>query len=58
MSKKEEEEIVLEQKPIVNGNMLEVLDKVLNFNSDYLAFLENELAVKKQQLLKEMEDNG
>jgi hypothetical protein len=58
MSKKEEEEIVLEQKPIVNGNMLEVLDKVLDFNSDYLAFLENELAVKKQQLLKEMEDNG
>jgi len=56
MSKKEEE-IVLEQKPIVNGNMLEVLDKVLNFNSDYLAFLQNELDVKKQQL-KEMENNG
>jgi hypothetical protein len=58
MSKKEEEEVVLKQQPIVNGNMIDVLGKVLDFNSDYLAFLENELAVKKQQLLKEMEDNG
>ena len=38
MSKKEEE-IILEQKPIVNGNMIEVLGRVLDFNNDYLTFI-------------------
>ena len=36
MSKKEE--IILEQKPLGNGNMIEVLERVLNFNNDYLKF--------------------
>ena len=47
MSKKEEE-IILEQKPIVNGNMTEVLEKVLNFNNDYLKFLKSELETAKK----------
>ena len=57
MSKKEEE-IVLEQKPIVNGNMLEVLNRVLDFNNDYLTFLKNQLDTVKAQQSEEMENNG
>ncbi len=52
-----EEEIILEQKPVINGNMLELLDKVLNFNNDYLTFLKSELDSSKKQL-KETENNG
>ena len=52
-----EEEIILEQKPVINGNMLELLDKVLNFNNDYLTFLKSELDSSKKQL-KETEING
>ena len=56
MSKKEEE-IILEQKPIINGNITEILEKVSNFNNDYLMFLKNELEkAKKEQL--EMSNNG
>ena len=57
MSKKEEE-IVLEQKPIVNGNMVEILGKVKDFNNDYIAFLKSQLDIAKAQKLKEMENNG
>ena len=56
MSKKEEE-IVLEEKPMVNGNMLELLGRVLTFNNDYLNFLKKELTAKKEQL-EEMRNNG
>ena len=49
--------IILEQKPVINGNMLELLDKVLNFNNDYLTFLKSELDSSKKQL-KETENNG
>ena len=49
MSKKEEE-IVLEEKPMVNGNMIELLGRVLTFNNDYLNFLKKELTAKKEQL--------
>ena len=38
MSKKEEE-IILEEKTMVNGNMIELLGKVLDFNNEYLKFL-------------------
>lgn len=55
---KKEEEIVLEQKPIVNGNMIEVLSRVLNFNNDYITFLKGQLDTAKEQQLKEMENNG
>ena len=57
MSKKEEE-LVLEQKPIVNGNMVELLGKVKDFNNDYIAFLKSQLDIAKAQQLKEMENNG
>ena len=57
MSKKEEE-IVLEQKPIVNTKMIEVLGKVKDFNNDYIAFLKSQLDIAKAQKLKEMENNG
>ena len=57
MSKKEEE-IVLEQKPIVNGKMVEILGKVKDFNNDYIAFLKSQLDIAKAQKLKEMENNG
>ena len=57
MSKKEEE-IILEQKPIVNGNMIEVLGRVLDFNNDYLTFLKGQLDTAKKQQLEEMENNG
>ena len=50
MSKKEEE-IVLEEKPIVNGNMIEVLGRVLDFNKDYLTFLRGQLDTSKKQQL-------
>ena len=53
-----EEEIILEQKPVINGNMLELLDKVLNFNNDYLTFLKNQLDTAKAQQSEEMENNG
>jgi len=56
MSKKEE--VVLEQKPIVNGNMVEILGKVKDFNNDYIAFLKSQLDIAKEQQLKEMENNG
>ena len=52
-----EEEIILEQKPIVNGNMTEVLEKVLNFNNDYLKFLKSELETAKKIQLEER-NNG
>jgi hypothetical protein len=55
MSKKEEE-IILEQKPIINGNMTELLEKVVNFNNDYLSFLKNELEKAKEE--QEMRNNG
>ena len=57
MSKKEEE-IILEQKPMINGNMLEVLNRVLDFNNDYLTFLKNQLDTVKAQQSEEMENNG
>jgi len=54
---KKEEELILEQKPIINGNMTELLEKVSNFNNDYLKFLKGELEkVKKEKL--EMRNNG
>ena len=56
MSKKEEE-IVLEEKPIVNGNMIEVLGRVLDFNKDYLTFLRGQLDTAKKQQLEEILDN-
>jgi hypothetical protein len=55
MNKKEE--TILEQKPMVNGNMLELLGRVLTFNNDYLNFLKKELTAKKEQL-EEMRNNG
>ena len=51
------EETILEQKPMINGNMLEVLNRVLDFNNDYLTFLKSELDSSKKQL-KETENNG
>ena len=51
------EETILEQKPMINGNMLDVLDRVLDFNNDYLTFLKSELDSSKKQL-KETENNG
>ena len=57
MSKKEEEAI-LEEKPIVNGNMIEVLGRVLDFNNDYITFLRGQLDIAKKQQLEEMENNG
>ena len=56
MNKKEE--TVLEQKPMINGNMLEVLNRVLDFNNDYLTFLKNQLDTAKAQQSEEMENNG
>ncbi len=52
-----EEEIILEQKPIVNGNMPEILEQVLSFNNEYLKFLKNELEATKKQL-EETRNNG
>ena len=57
MSKKEEE-IILEEKPMVNGNMIELLGKVLDFNSEYLKFLKGELDIAKSKRLEEMSKNG
>ena len=57
MSKKEEE-IILEEKPMVNGNMIELLGKVLDFNSEYLKFLKGELDIAKAKRLEEMSKNG
>jgi hypothetical protein len=56
MNKKEE--VVLEQKPIVNRNMVELLGKVKDFNNDYISFLKIQLDTAKAQQLKEMENNG
>ena len=53
-----EEEIILEQKPIVNGNMPEILEQVLSFNNEYLKFLKSELDVAKAKRLEEMRKNG
>jgi hypothetical protein len=55
MNKKEE--IILEQKPIINGNMVDLLSKVLDFNTDYLTFLKSELENTKNKLEK-TENNG
>ena len=57
MSKKEEE-IILEEKTLVNGNMVELLGKVLDFNNEYLKFLKSELDVAKAKRLEEMRKNG
>ena len=46
------EETILEQKPMINGNMLEVLNRVLDFNNDYLTFLKSQLESTKKQLKK------
>jgi hypothetical protein len=55
---KKEEEIILEEKPMVNGNMIELLGKVLDFNSEYLKFLKGELDIAKAKRLEEMSKNG
>ena len=52
------EETVLEEKPMVNDNMIEVLGKVLAFNDDYITFLKSQLNTAKKQQLEEMENNG
>ena len=57
MSKKEEE-IILEEKPMINGNMIELLGKVLDFNNEYLKFLKGELDIAKAKRLEEMSKNG
>lgn len=57
MSKKEEE-IILEEKTLVNGNMVELLGKVLDFNNEYLKFLKGELDIAKAKRLEEMSKNG
>ena len=57
MSKKEEE-IILEEKTMVNGNMIELLGKVLDFNNEYLKFLKGELDIDKAKRLEEMSKNG
>ena len=55
---KKEEELILEQKPIINKNMVELLGKVKDFNNDYISFLKIQLDTAKAQQLKEMENNG
>jgi len=50
-------ETILEQKPMINGNMLDVLGRVLDFNNDYLTFLKNQLDTAKAQQSEEMENN-
>jgi|SaaInlV_150m_DNA_2_1039686.scaffolds.fasta_scaffold00136_18 hypothetical protein len=55
---KKDEEIVLEQQPIINGNMIDLLGKVKNFNDDYVSFLKNQLDIAKKQQLEEMETGG
>ena len=57
MSKKEEE-IILEEKTLVNGNMVELLGKVLDFNNEYLKFLKGELDIAKIKRSEEMSKNG
>ena len=55
---KQEEEIILEEKTMVNGNMIELLGKVLDFNNEYLKFLKGELDIAKAKRLEEMSKNG
>ena len=55
---KKDEEIFLEQQPIINGNMIDLLGKVKNFNDDYVSFLKNQLDIAKKQQLEEMETGG
>jgi len=47
-----DEELILEEKPIVNGNMVNVLNQVAEFNTTYIKFLENEIENAKK-LMKE-----
>lgn len=47
-----DEELILEEKPIVNGNMVNVLNQVAEFNNTYIKFLENEIENAKK-LMKE-----
>ena len=54
---KNEEEIVLEETPFRNQKMIDLLHKVLDFNSQYTDFLNDQLdQVKKVKA--EMEKNN
>lgn len=52
-----EEEVVLEEHDFRNQKMIDVLNKVLDFNSEYTNFLKGQLEQAKK-LKSEMENNN
>lgn len=50
------DDVVLEEKPLVNGKILNALDKVQKFNVQYIEFLQQMLEQAKQD--KQKMNNG
>ena len=50
------DDVVLEEKPLVNGKILNALDKVQKFNVQYIEFLQHMLEQAKQD--KQKMNNG